>query len=105
MNEREKLFDHILAINCVRDALRRHAGTLTEIYLPKEKFWVQRGKNLTKVVSLVGTDGGLVFAGDPEPLLIDELRLDGPFSLTPHQPQLILDHRRCTGDGSCCILF
>lgn len=104
MNEREKLFDHILAINYVRDVLRHHAGTLTEIYIYVEKFWAQRSKDLTKTYGLVGTDDALVFAGDPEPLLIDELRLDGPFPLTPHQPQLILDHRRCTGDSFCRIL-
>lgn len=81
--EREKLFDHVLAINYVKEALRCHAGTLTEIYLRIEIFWVQKGKDLKKTYSLVGTDETLVFAGDPEPFLIDELRLDGPYPPYP----------------------
>ncbi|HBI26175.1 MAG TPA: MutL protein, partial [Peptococcaceae bacterium] len=64
----------------------------TEAYSSEGKFWVQRGKDLTKVDSLVGTGGALVYADDPESLLVDGLRLDDPLSLTPRQPQLILDH-------------
>ncbi|HBG22963.1 MAG TPA: hypothetical protein DDW83_06880 [Peptococcaceae bacterium] len=92
LDEREKLFDHILASSCVREALRRHAGTLTEAYSAEGRFWIQRGKDLTKIDSLVATGGALVYRADPESLLIDGLRLGDPLSLTPRQPQLILDH-------------
>ena len=92
LDQREKQFDQMLASSCVREALRRHAGTLTEAYSAEGRFWIQRGKDLTKIDSLVATGGALVYADDPESLLVDGLRLDDPLSLTPRQPQLILDH-------------
>lgn len=95
LDEREKCFDRTFAAACIREALRRHAGTLTEAYTPDGRFWVQRGKDLTEVDILVGTGGALVFADDPEILIKAGLRLDGldgPLTLTPRQPQLMLDH-------------
>ncbi len=93
INEREKCFDRSFAAACIREALRRHAGSLTESYTPEGKLWIQRGKDLTETGILIGTGGALVFADDPRDLLRAGLRLDKTLSLTPRQPQLMLDQK------------
>ncbi len=92
-NEREKHFDRAFAVACIREALRRHAGTVTEAYTPEGKLWVQSGKDLTEVEMLIATGGALVFADDPGSLLKAGLRPDDPLSLTPRRPRLALDHQ------------
>jgi len=87
----EQAYDRAMAIACIREALRRHAGLLTEAYTPDGRLWIQQGKDLTGVGCLVGTGGVLVHAGDPGPLLADGLDQEDPLRLTPRLPQLQLD--------------
>ncbi len=90
-NEREEEFDRAFAIACIREALRRHAGRLTEAYTPEGRIWFQEGKDLTGVEVLVGTGGVLVHAVDPCGLIEESLRQGDPLALTPRRPDCFLD--------------
>ena len=57
--ELEKL-DHALACCAVREAVRRHAGTIAETYTMMGLTFVQEGKNLTKLGQIVVTGGSLI---------------------------------------------
>ena len=87
----EQACERAMATACVREALRRHAGRLTEAYTPEGRLWVQQGKDLTGVTCLAGTGGVLVHAGDPASLLTAALNQGDPLALTPREPQLYLD--------------
>jgi len=90
-DEKEHQLDRAFAIACIREALRRHAGRLTEAYTPEGRMWIQEGKDLTGVEVLVGTGGVLVHAADPGGLIGDALRHGDPFALTPRWPDCFLD--------------
>lgn len=79
----EQACEGAMAVACVREALRRHAGWLTESYTPEGCLWVQQGKDLTGITCLVGTGGVLVHAGEPSSLLAAGLNQDDPLVLTP----------------------
>lgn len=92
-NWREQDYDHALAVACIREALRRHAGYLREVFTPEGRIWVQQGKDLRRVGVLVGTGGVLVYSQDAAKMLNEGLRGDDPLSLVPRSPQLYLDSR------------
>ncbi len=52
--------DFALASCAVEEAVRRHAGTITETYTMMGQTFVQEGKNLTKVKQIVVTGGSLI---------------------------------------------
>ncbi len=89
--ERERAFDGAFAAAAIREALRRHAGSLTETYTPEGRLWVQRGKDLTGVAAVMATGGALVHSEDPGSLIRAGLSLDDPLLLSPRSPQLFLD--------------
>ena len=52
--------DHALASCAIEEAVRRHAGTISETYTMMGLTYVQEGKNLTKVKQIVVTGGSLI---------------------------------------------
>jgi len=52
--------DFALASCATREAVRRHAGTISETYTMMGQTFVQEGKNLTKVRQIVVTGGSLI---------------------------------------------
>ena len=52
--------DFALASCATREAVRRHAGTISETYTMMGQTFVQEGKNLTKVKQIVVTGGSLI---------------------------------------------
>ena len=52
--------DHALACGAVREAVTRHAGSISETYTMMGLTYVQEGKNLTKVGRIVVTGGSLI---------------------------------------------
>ena len=52
--------DFALAAAAVEIAVQRHAGTIEEVYTPTGPAWVQTGKDLTGVGTLIATGGALV---------------------------------------------
>jgi len=52
--------DRALASCAIEEAVRRHAGTISETYTMMGLTYVQEGKNLTKVRQIVVTGGSLI---------------------------------------------
>ena len=52
--------DFALASCAIEEAVRRHAGTITETYTMMGQTFVQEGKNLTNVKQIVVTGGSLI---------------------------------------------
>jgi uncharacterized protein (TIGR01319 family) len=76
----------------VETAVSRHAGRLEEVYGPAGRTLVQRGKDLTRVGSVIGTGGPLAFSRDPLEILtgaIYDERMPG--ILKPKEPVFYLD--------------
>ena len=90
-SEREHAFDCAFAAAALREALRRHAGSLAETYTPEGRLWVQRGKDLTETAVILATGGALVHSAAPAELLRAALTLNDPLILTPRSPRLFLD--------------
>ena len=90
-DDRERAIDGAIAAAAIREALRRHAGSLTETYTPQGRLWVQRGKDLTGTAAIIATGGALVHSEDPGALLRAGLAQDDPQVLTPRSPQFFLD--------------
>ena len=73
-------------------AVERHAGHLEQIYSPHGTMFIQFGKDLTEVGTIIGTGG--IFAYGHEPLYILEGALfshENPMSLKPKSPQFFVD--------------
>lgn len=83
----EKIFEKILAQACCMGALKRHAGTVEEAYLPEGKFLIQRGKNLRGVNKIIFTGGYLSRMEDG----IDFGSVSDRMSLVPEKPEYYRD--------------
>jgi uncharacterized protein (TIGR01319 family) len=85
-------FDNLLASVCIEVAMERHAGIIEEVCGPAGDMFVQRGKDLTRVESVVGTGGPVVYSKDPRQLLERVLfREENPYLLRPKNPRFYLD--------------
>jgi uncharacterized protein (TIGR01319 family) len=91
-NERELAFDRALARAAIKLAVKRHAGTVETVYTATGPVVMQRGKDLSRVETLIGTGGPVVHARDPSAILSAALADPGePASLRPQAPRLLLD--------------
>jgi len=76
--------------------MERHAGSIEALWGPQGQYYVQHGKDLTSVGTLIGTGG--VFIHHPRAGGILERTLFSParpFSLRPRNPALYTDARYC----------
>jgi len=88
----EAALERGLARAAIRLAMRRHAGTVETVQTAHGPVQVQRGKDLGRVATLIGTGGVLVHAARPEVLLGAALAQPGdPFSLAPAAATLFID--------------
>jgi uncharacterized protein (TIGR01319 family) len=94
LNDQEYMVDIGLATAAVDLAMKRHAGTIEEMYLPSGKVLVQRGKDLREVKCVIGTGGIFAYGRLPGWILnaacFNESR---PESLRPVQPETFIDDR------------
>jgi uncharacterized protein (TIGR01319 family) len=91
-NDREHALDRALARAAIRLAVRRHAGTVETVYTATGPVVMQRGKDLSRVETLIGTGGPVVHAPDPAGILASALADPAePASLRPQSPRLLLD--------------
>ncbi len=88
----ERALERSLGRGAIRLAMRRHAGTVETVHTAQGAVQVQRGKDLSRVATLIGTGGVIVHAPDPRELLEAALADRGdPFSLGPLAPRLLVD--------------
>jgi uncharacterized protein (TIGR01319 family) len=91
-NEREEAIDRLLAISCITQALHRHCGTLSTIYIPGQGTeFVQEGADMTNVPLLIGTGGMLVRDPHGADSLSASIQRGKERSLTPKRPAAALD--------------
>lgn len=92
--EEEWALEATLGRGAVELAVARHVGRLEELPTPRGPMFVQRGKDLSQVGTVVGTGG--IFAHHPlaETVLWGAVADErDPFLLAPRQPRLYLDRR------------
>lgn len=88
----EFAFDQALARAAVRIAVQRHCGTTEIVHTATGPVTVQRGKDLTRIATVIGTGGALVSSRDPAAVLrMAFADPTDPFALLPRAPRLLLD--------------
>ncbi len=88
----ELLCHDLMSRVAVETAVNRHAGKLEVIYGPSGEIFVQRGKDLTQIKTVIGTGGGIIFAADPRYVLEGALyQKDHQMILKPKEPDLYID--------------
>jgi uncharacterized protein (TIGR01319 family) len=93
-SELEESFDTELAKNAVRLAMERHAGTIETTYGPDGPIFVQYGKDLRGIKTVIGTGGPLIFNRFRKRILQEAVFSDAsPFSLKPKVPDFYLDEK------------
>ena len=91
-NEELEKLDFALASAAVREAVRRHAGTIEETYTMMGKTFVQEGKNLTTVQNVVVTGGSLIHTKRTKEIASFALYSpQEPGSLRPKKAQILVD--------------
>ncbi|MFH1123312.1 MAG: glutamate mutase L, partial [Pseudomonadota bacterium] len=90
----QRLLDMKLARIASEVAVERHVGRLEEWYGPSGRMLVQKGKDLRRIPSVIGTGGAIVFAQDPKMVLEGALfDQKAPNLLKPESPRFYLDNR------------
>jgi uncharacterized protein (TIGR01319 family) len=88
----EIALDHALAFFATEIATARHAGRVEPYYTPLGITYVQYGKDLTLVKTLIGTGGVLVKAECPQDMLRGALADPAdPNRLKPKEPDIYVD--------------
>ncbi len=83
--------DRAMAVHACREALRRHAGWLEETYTPSGRLWLQRGKDLTDICTVVFT-GGYFAHGEGKRQDMQGLFPSQPaLELLPRDPDIVFD--------------
>jgi len=84
----------LLTCLTVEVAMERHAGRIEVVYGPTGERLVQHGKDLTRVKSIIGTGGPVVFSGGQSEILRHALfREENPFILKPRDPEFYVDEQ------------
>ena len=86
--------DFALASSAVREAVKRHAGTVYETYTMMGQTFVQEGKNLTRVKEIVVTGGSLIHTKRTAEIASMSLYSNSdPASLRPKEASVWVDRR------------
>ncbi|MBQ8588798.1 MAG: glutamate mutase L [Clostridia bacterium] len=84
--------DFALASCAIEEAVKRHAGTISETYTMLGQTFVQEGKNLTKVNQIIVTGGSLIHTKKTEQIAAHALFSDSdPASLRPKKADVWVD--------------
>ncbi|HNW36335.1 MAG TPA: glutamate mutase L [Candidatus Ozemobacteraceae bacterium] len=93
---RQAVLDRILATTCISLSIARHAGTIEESWTPGGKVFLQRGKDLRQIRTIIGS-GGYLAATDEASLYHEALAAsshpsaDGRTPLIPTAVRLFRD--------------
>jgi uncharacterized protein (TIGR01319 family) len=90
--EIELICHDIMSRIAVETAVNRHVGRLEVVYGPSGEIFVQRGKDLTQIKTVIGTGGGIIFAANPREVLEGVLyQSENGTILKPKEPKLLID--------------
>lgn len=88
----DNYIDRVLAESAISFAVGRHAGTMKQEFSLAGEIKVQRGKDLTKILNVIGTGGIFKYGQWPERLISSALFDRGaPWSLRPMTPKAYAD--------------
>ena len=91
-SEADGALDQALARAATRVAMDRHAGRIETTYGPNGPVYIQYGKDLRDLKTVIGAGGPLIFGPAPEIILRETLFSEAnPFSLRPRNPTFYLD--------------
>ena len=84
----------ILARLAVKTAVNRHVGRIEHQYTRNGEVWLQHGKDLTEIKTVIGAGGPLAFSADARYVLEGAARQNESAAvLKPEKPQFWLDRR------------
>ncbi len=83
----------LLSRLAVRTAVDRHVGRLEMHLTMNGETWLQRGKDLTELQTVLGAGGPLAFSADPLFVLKGAAGTEDPAVLKPGNPRFLLDGR------------
>ncbi|MCL2827379.1 MAG: methylaspartate mutase accessory protein GlmL [Oscillospiraceae bacterium] len=87
-----KVLDRALASAAIATAVARHAGTIEEVYTPLGQTFLQVGKDLTEVGTLIVTGGAIIHSPDAEEIARHALfDARSPTSLRPKGTDIYVD--------------
>lgn len=90
----ERALDVELARAAAALAMERHAGVVEPVFGPMGQFFIQHGKDLRQVGTVIGTGGPLVSGPDRQAILSGLLYSEArPFALMPKAPAFYLDEQ------------
>lgn len=79
---------------CTKLSADRHVGRLQTYYTPYGSTYLQEGKDLTPVTTIVGTGGVIINNPQPEGILRGiQFEESDPFILKPLQPEYLIDEK------------
>jgi len=88
--------DFALAICAAQAAMERHAGIIETVWGPQGQYFLQYGKDLTRIEHLIGTGGIFIHHPQAGAILAKTLfSTEEPFSLRPRNPAIYTDARYC----------
>ena len=84
----------MLARLAVKTAVNRHVGRIEHQYTRNGEVWLQHGKDLTEIKTVIGAGGPLAFSADPKYVLEGAALQNEPEAvLKPAEPRFFLDRR------------
>jgi uncharacterized protein (TIGR01319 family) len=90
--ESESICHDLMSNIAVETAVNRHVGRLEVIYSTSGEIFIQRGKDLTQIKTVIGTGGGIIFAANPRQVLEGALyKNENNTILKPKAPTLYID--------------
>lgn len=90
---REREVTRWLCARAVEAGMRRHAGTLHDLYTPSGRKQIVRGKDLTAVKWVIGTGGALTRVEGGEAILRAMCTGPGKFLLPQPEAKVLLDRQ------------
>lgn len=94
VKEEDIAFDEVMAKICVDISMKRHAGTVAQVYSPLGMMYSQEGKDLMELPYLLGTGGVIVNSKNPKEILEAGLFHEEDMeSLKPRHPKYLLDEK------------
>jgi uncharacterized protein (TIGR01319 family) len=91
-SDKQRDLQLMLSRLAVKTAVDRHAGRLETVWTHDGDVLVQRGKDLSKIETILGTGGPLAFSHDAKYVLEGALATpDSPGILKPTKPNFYLD--------------
>ncbi len=90
---KEQVTDMIMARAGCRLALMRHAGRLEESFTAAGRIYLQSGKDLGNIKTIIGSGGPIINSLSPKKILMATCRAPGDRALLPYAPAFYIDHQ------------